>query len=109
MLNLTSEEKRVVLFFLGLAFCGLALNCLIKVNVGVKRIVYPQVQLAKINLNEISLYELFKIKGISKKLAAQIIEYRNLHSEFSNLKELKEIKGIGEQRYEKLKEIFFVK
>jgi competence ComEA-like helix-hairpin-helix protein len=109
MLNLTAEEKKVVGFFLGLVFCGLALNCLIKVNAGIKEIICPQVQLAKINLNKIRLYELSKIKGISKKLAAAIIEYRNLHSEFSNLEELKEIKGIGKQRYEKLKEIFFVK
>jgi competence protein ComEA len=109
MLNFTSEEKKVVLFLLGLAFCGLALNCLIKVNAGVKSIVYPQVQLAKINLNKISLDELSKIKGISKKLAAKIIEYRNLHGEFSNLEELNEVKGIGKQRYEKVKEIFFLK
>jgi len=109
MLNFTSEEKKVVLFILGLAFCGLALNCLIKVNAGVKSIVYPQVQLVRIDLNKISIKEIAKIKGVSLKLAERIIEYRNLHSEFSNLKELKEIKGIGEQRYEKLKEIFFVK
>lgn len=108
MLNLTLEEKKVVWFLLGLAFCGLALNCLIKINASVKRIVYPQVQLAKINLNKISLDELSKIKGISKKLAIGIIEYRNLHNEFSNLEELKEIKGIGEQRYAKLKDMFFL-
>lgn len=109
MLNFTSEEKKVVLFLLGLAFCGLALNCLIKVNASVKKIVYPQVQLSKIDLNKINKKEIAKIKGVSLRLAERIIEYRNLHNEFSNLEELKEIKGIGQQRYEKLKEIFFVK
>ncbi len=108
MLNFTPEERRVVLFLLGLAFCGLALNNLAKASCRVEKIVYPQVQLARINLNQVSLDELIRFKCVPARLAQAIIEYRNLRKEFASLEELKEVKGIGDKRYEKLKEIFFV-
>lgn len=108
MFNLTPEEKKVVLFLLGLAFCGLALNNLGKANCHIGKIVYPQVQLARINLNKVSFEELIRFKCVSAKLAQAIVGYRNLHKEFASLEELKEVKGIGNQRYEKLKDIFFV-
>jgi len=108
VVDFTPEEKKVILFILGLAFCGLALNNLAKANCRVEKIVYPQVQLARINLNKIGLAELARFKCVSAKLAQRIIEYRNLRKEFTSLEELKEVKGIGQKRYEKLKEIFFV-
>lgn len=108
MFNFTPEEKKVILFILGLAFCGLALSNLAKASCRVKKMVYPQVQLAKINLNQVTLAELIQFKCVSVKLAQRIIEYRNLRKKFAGLEELKEVKGIGDQRYEKLKEIFFV-
>ena len=108
MVNFTPEEKRVILFLLGLAFCGLILSNLIKVNARLEKIVYPSVQLAKLNLNKVSLSELTGVKCISAKLAQRILEYRNLRREFANLEELQEVKGVGPQRYEKLKDIFFI-
>ncbi len=108
MFNFTPEEKKVILFILGLAFCGLALNNLAKANCRVEKIVYPQVQLAKINLNQVTLEELTRFKCVSAKLAQAIIERRNQDKKFFSLEELKGVKGIGDKRYEKLKEIFFV-
>lgn len=108
MLNLTPEERKVILFVLGLAFCGLILSNLIKANRHIEKIIIPQVQLAKIDINRVTLNELSGIRGVPAKLARRIIEFRNLHHEFSSLEELKEIKGIGDQRCEKLKEVFFV-
>jgi competence protein ComEA len=108
MLDFTPEEKKIILFLLGLAFCGLLLSNLIKINCRIAGMVYPQVQLARLNLNKVSLKELMGIKCVPVKLAQRIIEYRNLHREFTSLEELKEVKGIGRQRFEKLKGIFFV-
>ncbi|MDO8489437.1 MAG: helix-hairpin-helix domain-containing protein [Candidatus Omnitrophota bacterium] len=108
MLNFTPEEKRFVLFVLGVAFCGLILNYLVKVNGHIEKIVNPQIELAKLNLNKVSLEELIESRCISAKLAGRIMEYRALHKEFSSLEELKEVKGIGNQRYEKLNKIFFI-
>jgi competence protein ComEA len=71
-------------------------------------LVYPSIQLAKLNLNKISLAELAETKCVSMELARRILECRNLRKEFSRLEELKEVKGIGDLRYEKLKELFFI-
>jgi competence ComEA-like helix-hairpin-helix protein len=108
MLNFTPEERKVILFILGLVFCGLVLNNLVKANVQLKKIVFPPAQLAKVNLNKVSIAELTELRCISAKLAQSILEYRNLRHEFSSLEELKEVKGVGFKRYEKLKEIFFI-
>lgn len=108
MFHFTAEEKRIILFLLLLAFSGLAINSLVKINSRIERIVYPQVQLAKVNLNRVGLEELTGLKCIPEKLARRVIEYRNLRQQFTSLEELKDVKGIGEKRYEKLKGIFFV-
>ena len=108
MLNFTPEEKKVILFVLGLAFCGLILSNLVKVNGRIEMIINPQIQLAKLNLNQVSLDELIGLKCISSKMAQRILEYRTEHKEFASLEELKEVKGIGSQRYEKLNKIFFI-
>jgi len=108
MLNFTPEEKSVILFILFFALCGLILSNLIKINRRVEKMVYPQVQLAKINLNKVGLDELIGLRCISAKLSKRIIEYRNSHQEFVSLEELKGVKGVGERYYEKLKGIFFI-
>lgn len=108
MFNFTPEEKKVTLFLLSLAFCGLVLSNLVKVNCRIAGVVYPSIQLARLNLNKVSLAELTGTKCIPVKLAQRIIEYRNSREEFGSLEELKEVKGIGGQRYEKLKELFFI-
>jgi DNA uptake protein ComE-like DNA-binding protein len=108
MLNLTNEEKKVILFILGLTLSGLVLNNLIKVNSRIEDAIYPPIQLAKLNLNKVSLAELIAAKSVSIQLARRILEYRDLRKEFGSLEELKEVKGIGEQRYFKLKELFFI-
>jgi len=108
MFNFTNEEKKVILFILGLALCGLVLNNLVKVNCAVERMVYPAIQLTKLDINKVSLAELVATKCVSMKLAQRILEYRNSRKELSSLEELKEIKGIGDQRYEKLKGLFFI-
>ncbi len=107
-MNLTPEEKKVTLFLLAFAFCGIILNSLIKLNCRLSGMIYPQVRLAQLNLNQVSLSEISKIQLIPPSITRAIIEYRNLHQGFSSLEELQEVPGIGPQRFEKLKEIFFV-
>ena len=108
MFDFTPEERKVILFLLGLAFCGLVLNNLVKVNCRIEKMVYPAIRLARLDLNKVSLTELVAARCVSLKLAQRILEYRTLHQEFSRLEELKEVKGIGETRYGKLKELFFI-
>ena len=108
MLNFTPEEKKAALFLLVVAFCGIALNNLAKLNCNAKKLFSPEVRLAKIDLNKISLAGLLETRCLPEKMSRRIIEYRQEHGDFTSLEGLKEIKGIGEKRYEKLKELFFV-
>ena len=57
-----------------------------------------EVKTNKINVNTASVDDLIALKGIGPALANAIIEDRP----YSNLKELKEIKGFGDSLYQKL-------
>lgn len=57
-----------------------------------------------ININTASLEELTKINGIGEVKAKSIIEYREQNGGFKSIEEIKNIKGIGEKTFEKLKD-----
>jgi competence protein ComEA len=108
MINFTPEERKVALFILSLTLCGLILSNLMKINCRVSAVVYPQVELAKLNLNQVGLSQLKQSKCVPARVAQQIFDYRNLHQGFRSWEEVKEIKGIGGKRFDKLQEIFFI-
>lgn len=58
----------------------------------------------KININSASEDELQTISGIGPAKAKAIIQYRTEKGSFSNVEELKEISGIGDKTFEKLKD-----
>ncbi|MFQ6041430.1 MAG: helix-hairpin-helix domain-containing protein [Candidatus Poribacteria bacterium] len=62
----------------------------------------------KINLNTATVEELESLPGIGPVMAKRIIEYRNIHGPFYNIEEIKEIKGIGEKTYEKIKALIAI-
>ena len=108
MLNLTQEERKVILFLITAALVGLGINFFIKINSRIKTIAIADINIAKLDINKAGLNDLLQCNCISSKLAKKIIEYRDTQGPFSNLEDLKEIKGIGDYRYEKLKDLFFV-
>lgn len=58
-----------------------------------------------ININFASLSELVQLPGIGTVTAQNIIDYRNKYGQFKNKEELKNVKGIGEKKYEKIKDL----
>lgn len=58
----------------------------------------------KININTAGAAELDKLPGVGPALAGRIIEYRNANGLFKDGEELKKVKGLGESKYEKLKD-----
>jgi len=108
MFNLTQEERKVILFLLAVACLGLGINSALKVNSRIVSVLRTDERIAKINLNQARLQELLNLPGITPKLAKNIIAYRNTKGVLNDIEELKEIKGIGDYRYERLKELFYV-
>lgn len=58
----------------------------------------------KININTASKEELDTLPGIGEATAQKIIEYRNKNGKFSNIEEIKEVSGIGDSKFEKIKD-----
>ena len=59
--------------------------------------------LKKVSLNTATEQELQTLPGIGPAMASRIIEYRKTKS-FTSLEEIKEVKGIGDKMYEKIKD-----
>ncbi len=57
----------------------------------------------KININTASLNELMNISGIGESKAQAIIEYRNTNGLFKSIEDIKNVSGIGDALYEKIK------
>lgn len=58
----------------------------------------------KISINKATYEELITLPGIGPKTAERIIEYRNTYGPFWTLEDIKNVKGIGDKKYAKLKE-----
>ena len=58
----------------------------------------------KININSATKEELMTIPGIGEAKAESIIKYRNEHGNFQKIEEIKEVNGIGDGVFAKIKE-----
>lgn len=63
---------------------------------------------AKININKADETELQNLPGIGPAKAAAIIEYRNTSGPFKTVEDLKNISGIGDKTFEKLKDLIAI-
>lgn len=63
----------------------------------------------KVNINTATISQLQTLPGIGQSTANKIIEYRTENQGFKKIEELKNVKGIGDAKYEKIKEYIKVK
>lgn len=59
---------------------------------------------AKININTASREELQKITGVGHIIAQHIIDYRNQNGPFRTIEDIKNVSGIGEAKFQKMKD-----
>jgi competence protein ComEA len=62
----------------------------------------------KININTATAAQLDSLPGIGEAYAARIIEYRQSNGGFKTIEEIKNVKGIGDKTFEKLKNLITV-
>ena len=58
----------------------------------------------KLSLGTATVDQLDELDGIGPTLAERIVEYRTENGGFRSLEELREVEGIGEKRFESLRE-----
>lgn len=61
-----------------------------------------------ININTASLIELMALPGIGEATAAKVIEYRQTNGEFETIENIKEVSGIGDAKFNTIKEFITV-
>ena len=105
---LTKQEKKLVMFLAGAVLLGMGVDFFSKANARVEKIAKADYALSKININTATAEDLIDSKAASAKLSRQIIDYRIARGGFSDLEQLKEIKGIGVKRYRELEELLYV-
>ena len=57
----------------------------------------------KININTANQAQLEELEGIGETTALRIIEYRKQNGKFKTIEDLKNVKGIGEAKFNKIK------
>ena len=62
----------------------------------------------KININKAAQTEIETLPGIGPSTALKIINYRNEHGKFKNIEDIKNVSGIGESKFENIKEYICV-
>lgn len=62
-----------------------------------------------ININTATQSELETLPGIGPSIASRIIEYRNQNGKFKTVNDIKNVTGIGNNKFEKIKEFIKVK
>lgn len=62
---------------------------------------------SKISINSATKEELMTLPGIGEKTALKIIEYRKAQA-FKSIEDIKNVKGIGDKKYEKIKDLIVI-
>lgn len=61
-------------------------------------------QSSLININTATSTELQKLNGIGETISQRIVDYRNANGSFKTIEEIKNVKGIGEAKFEAIKD-----
>ena len=66
-------------------------------------------QSTSLNINKATEQELQGLPGIGPSLASKIIDYRNTNGNFSSVEDIKNVNGIGDSKFENIKDYICVK
>lgn len=108
MFALNRDEKKAVFVLLVLACIGLCTRFAAKMNQEVRSYVSIERSIAQFDANKVTCEDLLRTRVLSRKVAESFIAFRNERGSFRDLEDVKNVPGIGDQRFEKLKNILYV-
>lgn len=122
MFDLTKQEKLILIFLTSTLITGLGVSTYKKSQQNIKLQVQPYKinttrkeadkfieEYSHININSLTIEELTRLPGVGDKIAARIMDYHKTHGPFRAKEELMQVKGIGEKKFEKIKELIILK
>lgn len=74
-----------------------------------ERTVETQNSSGKVNINKATVPELTKVPGIGASTAQKIVSYRDENGKFKAIEDIKNVSGIGDSKYESMKDYISVK
>lgn len=78
-------------------------------NVISDNVVQDDKKIIKVNINTANLDKLQTLPGIGEAMAKRIIEYRTENGKFQSIEDIKNVSGIGDSKFEKIKEYIVIK
>jgi len=109
MFGLTRQERQALLFIAAIGLISICVRFGLQMRVRGRPFLALSPDVFRVDVNEAGLAELTDIAGISRGLAKNILAYRAAHGPLRSIEELQEVKGVGEQRYNQLKEVLLVR
>jgi len=103
MINLTKQEKTVLIFVASVLLFGSLLSVIFKKYPelsDVVNLIDSNKLYEKVDVNVATIEELVAIPYIGEYTAKNIVSYRQKHGRFNYLRELKNVKGIRDKNYE---------
>jgi len=108
VIKLTKDEKAAIIFLIAILLIGTVILYSKKTSPTLHQFFEltdaGMSKSQKVNINKASQAELMKLKNIGPVTAERIISYREDNGVFRHKEDIKDVKGIGDKTYEKIKE-----
>lgn len=110
MFNLEKRERFIILFLVAAFLTGLSVmayqksNSIIDVKIRAFDYDVPGKGIRKININEADEAAFIRLPGVGKALAGRIIECRAKKGSFRSIEDIKNVKGIKDNLFEKIRD-----
>ncbi len=108
MFALNRDEKKALLIILACASVGLCVRFAVKMHRQAGEFIAIERSITHFDANQITLEELLRARVLPRKTAEALISFRHAHGPFRGMSDLKDVPGIGEYRFQKLKSILYV-
>jgi competence protein ComEA len=107
MINLTPQEKKVVLFIVWVWLCGLGIELCLKNVPASAAILKLQPHFGKVDLNTADRALLEQLPGVGEKLAERIILLRSEVKRLRSVEELKKVRGLHNRTFDQIKDLVY--